>query len=185
MNKKVLLLVLIMVAAVPSLFAADNTVLVAGSPYAKQFVSTNVNTEYQSEYGFGAKLGYRYIDNGVFLGTDVGYQNFKYYNKGSETVAYLQNLQFLVKMGGKVRVAERISFNLDIGGGLNVGISRGANNYYNPMVAAGGTISFRLGNNLAAVAGLDASLEWAKSKDSVYKSTQVNLVPHLGAEINF
>lgn len=185
MNRKFFLLVMVTLTAVSSLFASGDTVFITGSPYTKQFISSNVNTKYSSDYGFGAKAGYRYVDNGVYLGADVGYQQFKYYNKASETIAYLRNLQILVKMGGKFSISDKINFFIEFGGGLNTGLSRFATNFVNPMVAAGGLFSFRLASGLAAVAGVDVSLEWAKSKDLVYKTTQLNIVPLVGAEIDF
>lgn len=184
MTKKVILLVLIAVVAVSSLFAMNNVVFVTGSPYAKQYVNSSVNTNYNSKYGFGFKAGYRHFDSVFLWGADVAYQNYTYKNNGSDTKAYIGNLMFLAKIGGKVILSEKADLNGDIGCGLEVDFSRVATNC-NFVIAGSGSVSYYVTPKVAVVGGMDLSVTWAKSKDSVYKTTQWNLVPMLGAEIDF
>lgn len=182
MNKKVLLLALIMVMAVSSLFAVNNVVFVTGSPYAKQYVNSNLNTNSGSKYGFGFKAGYRHFDSVVLWGADVAYQNYTYYNKGSDTNAYIGNLMFLAKIGGKAVITEKADLNGDIGCGVDVCFSRVATNC-NFVLAGSGSVSFYVNPRFAVVTGMDLSVEWAK--DAVYKTATWNVVPHIGAEIDF
>jgi len=182
MKKKFLLLALIMIVAVSSLFAAKNVVFVTGSPIAKQYVKSNLNTNNDSDYGFGFKAGYRHFDNVVLWGFDVAYQNYDYFNKESDTHAYIGNLMVLAKIGGKVVLSEKIDLNGDIGCGIDVCFSRIATNC-NFVLAGSGSFSFYSESNFALVLGMDCSVEWAK--DSLYKTVTWNLVPHIGAEIDF
>lgn len=184
MNKKVLLLVLVMVMAVSSLFAVNNVVFVTGSPYAKQFVNSNVDTSFNSKYGFGFKAGYRHFDNVFLWGADVAYQNYKYYDKETDTNTYLGNLQILAKVGGKIILSEKADLNGDIGLGVNIARSRSATNC-NLVIAGNGSVSFYVSKMIAIVGGVDLSVSWSKSKNSVYKTTEWNIVPMLGAEIDF
>ena len=184
MNKKVLLLALIMVMAVSSLFAVNNVVFVTGSPYAKQYVNSSVDTHYSSNYGFGFKAGYRHFDSVVLWGADIAYQNFKYTNKDTDATAYLGNLQILAKVGGKAVLSETVDLNGDIGCGLDIDFSRVAVNC-NFVIAGSGSLSVFVAPKVAVVGGLDVSVVWAKSQGSVYKTAQWNLVPHIGAEIDF
>lgn len=182
MTKKVILLVLIAVVAVSSLFAMNNVVFVTGSPYAKQYVNSNVNTHNGSDYGFGFKAGYRHFDSVVLWGADVAYQNFKYYNKGSDAKAYIGNLQLLAKIGGKVILSEKADLNGDIGCGIDIVFSRVATNC-NFVLAGSGSVSYYVNPKVAVVAGMDVSVEWGK--DPEYKTAAWNLVPQIGAEIDF
>jgi len=184
MTKKVILLVLIAVVAVSSLFAVNNVVFVTGSPYAKKFVNTSVNENYGSNYGFGFKAGYRRHVGVVLFGADIAYQNYKFKNADTDTTAYLGDLQLLAKVGGKIVLSEKADLNGDIGCGLNIGFSRVATNY-NFVIAGNGSVSYYVTPKVAVVGGLDLSVSWGKTADSVYKSTRWNLVPHLGAEIDF
>ena len=182
MKKKFLLLALIMVMAVSSLFAASNVFFVTGSPYAKQFVKSNLNTNNTSDYGFGFKAGYRHFNSVVLWGLDVTYQNYNYYNSGSDTHAYIGNIMFLAKVGGKVVLSEKIDLNGDIGCGIDLCVSRIATNC-NFVLAGSGSFSFYANSKAAMVVGMDCSVEWAK--DSLYKTVTWNLVPYIGAEIDF
>ncbi len=184
MNKKVLLLVLVMVMAVSSLFAVNNVVFVTGSPYAKKVVNTSVDTHYGSNYGFGFKAGYRRHVGIVLFGADVTYQNFKFKNADTDTTAYLSDLQLLAKVGGKVILSEKADLNGDIGCGLNIGFSRVATNV-NFVLAGSGSVSYYVTPKVAVVGGLDLSVSWGKTANSEFKSARWNLVPHLGAEIDF
>jgi len=182
MNKKILLLVLIMVMAVSSVFAVNNVVFVTGSPYAKQFVNSNLDTNNGSKYGFGFKAGYRHFDSVVLWGADVAYQNYTYYNKGSDAKAYIGNLMALAKIGGKVIVSDTVDLNGDIGCGVDVCFSRVAVNC-NFVLGGSGSFSFYVNPKVAVVAGMDVSVEWAK--DAQYKTATWNIVPQIGAEIDF
>lgn len=182
MTKKVILLVLIAVVAVSSLFAMNNVVFVTGSPYAKQYVNSSANTNYNSKYGFGFKAGYRHFDSVFLWGADVAYQNYTYKNNGSDTKAYIGNLMFLAKLGGKVILSEKADLNGDIGCGIDVVFTRVATNC-NFVLAGSGSVSYYVNPKLAMVGGMDLSVEWGKDAD--YKSATWNLVPHLGAEIDF
>jgi len=184
MKKKIFLLTLIAVMAVSSLFAAKNVVFLTGSPWAKQYINTSVGDYFRSDYGCGAKVGYRHHDGVGLLGVDVTYQNYSYYTQDTDTTAYLGNLQLIGKLGGKLVLSQKVDFNLDGGFGINVGFSRVATNF-NPMIAGSGSLSFYVNPSVAVVMGMDASLSWSESENSAFEAAVWNLVPHIGAEIDF
>jgi hypothetical protein len=181
MTKKVILLVLITIVAVSSLFAMNNVVFVTGSPYAKQ-INVNNFKNVGSNYGFGFKAGYRYFDSVFLWGFDVAYQNYKY--NGAETSVHLGDLQILAKIGGKIAVSDKVDLNGDIGCGIEIGFSRKAVNYLF-AVAGDASMSFYVTPKVAVVGGLDISVTWPKTSKTVYKSAEWNIVPVLGAEIDF
>ncbi len=185
MTKKIIIIMLISVVAVSFLFAEkkENFVTVTGSPYGKQFITTSISGNYGSDYGFGFKAGYRYSLNMFLLGADISYQNYIYNFNNNR--ASLNNLQILAKIGGKIDLSDRISLNGDVGIGVDVGLSRVTTNFTNLLIGASGSVSFYFCEDVAVLSGLDFSIEWANSGKSEFKSTQFNLIPMLGIEVNF
>ena len=178
--KRLILLALILCVSVSALFAVNNFLTVSASPYAVQYYSSSLETKYTSDYGFGFKAGYRHFVGVFLIGADVSYQNYMYMVNGHS--ARLGGVQILAKVGGKAVVSSKVDLNADFGVGMNIAISRLSTNC-NPMLGANASISLNVAGNVAITGGADAYVEWAKAKDSEFRSVQWSIVPSLGVEI--
>ena len=178
--KKLVLFALILCVSVSAVFAVNNFVNVSASPFAFQTYSSFAGTELISDYGFGFKAGYRHFVGKFLVGVDMSYQNYRYRVNSNPVI--LGGVQILAKVGGKLAFSEKVDLNVDFGAGVNIGISRLSTNY-NPMIGANISLSFNTGRNLSVTAGVDYYLEWAKAKDSEFRSTQWSTVPSIGLEI--
>jgi len=178
--KRLILLALILCVSVSALFAVNNFLTVSASPYASQSYSSSLETKYTSDYGFGFKAGYRYFAGSFLLGADVSYQNYRYTVNGNQVK--VGGVQILAKVGGKLIVTNGIDLNADFGVGMNIAISRLSTNC-NPMLGANASLSFHVAGNVAITVGADVYVEWAKARDSEFKSVQWSIVPSLGVEI--
>ena len=184
MPKKTSVLVtmlLILFVSVSSVFAINNVISVSASPYAIQSYSSSLETKATSNYGFGAKAGYRYHIGLFLLGADVSFQNYRY--TINEKLVTLNNLRVLAKVGGKVALSEQLDLNGDIGAGINMGLSRVSTNF-NFTFGASGSVSYYLNPKLALVGGADVYFEWPKAKNSEYKAFLLSIVSTIGVEMN-
>ncbi len=182
MRKKVLSVLLLALVVVSFLAASDNSVSLTGTPYGMQFVSTTINTNHRSNYGFGFKAGYTH-SFGIFLvGADVSYRNYKYIKE--HITAHLGNLQVLAKVGAGFKLSEKMAMSVNAGVGGEFDVSRLSSNI-NFVLEADLNLRYRISKAFSIVAGAEFTRSTAKSKDSVYQATVLNLNPVLGVQMDF
>jgi hypothetical protein len=180
MKKRILMILMVLVLASSFIYAENNVLFATVSPFALQKVETSWDTSYNSDYGWGARAGYRRFVGPLLIGADLGYQGFK-----QPTTEYvLTSVQLLAKVGGKVVLADNCDLNAEIGGGVEMAVSRHVINFL-PVVAGSVSLSSYVKPNMAMVVGADVSVSWPKTKDSSYKATVWQSDFNIGLEYDF
>jgi len=180
MKKRILMVLMVMVLAASFIYAENNVFFATVSPYSLQNVDTAWDTSYVSEYGWGAKVGYRRFVGPFLFGVDLEYQDFIQ----PTTKNLLTNVRLLGKMGGKLIGGENCDVNGDIGFGVEMAISKHVINFL-PVLAGSCSISSFVNPTTAFVMGTDFSVTWPKTTDSTYKATIWNLGFTFGVECDF
>ncbi len=174
------MVLMLLILAASFVYAENNVLFATVSPFAMQNVETSWNSSFNSDYGWGAKAGYRRFVGPLLIGVDLGYQGFKQ----PTTELVLTSVQLLAKVGGKVTLFENAELNADIGGGIEMAVSSHVINFL-PVFAGSVSLSSYLKPNMAFVFGSDFSLTWPKTKDSSYKATVLDFGVTLGLEYDF
>ena len=180
MKKRILMVLMVLVLAISFIYAENNVLFATVSPFAMQNVETSWNSSFNSDYGWGAKAGYRRFVGPLLVGADLGYQGFIHSTVGR----VLTSVQLLAKVGGKVTLFENADLNAELGGGVDLAVSHSAVNIL-PAFAGSVSLSSYVKPNMAVVIGTDFSLTWPKTKDSSYKATVWNLGVNVGVEYDF
>jgi len=175
--KKAFLLLAVVLAILP-VFAADNVFFANGSPFGVHMVKTEIGTSYTSSYGWGASVGYRHYFGSFLVGTEASYLGFK--NDGARDFTIFQAM---AKIGVKVALGNKFVLNGDIGGGYEVAISSTTN--YLPVVGAGISMSCYVKESLAITCGVNASMAWPYTQNSIYKARVLTINPTVGIAYNF
>jgi len=180
MKKRILMVLMVLILAASFVYAENNVLFATVSPFAMQNVETSWDSSYYSDFGWGIRAGYRRFVGPLLIGVDLGYQGFK-----QPTTEYvLTSVQLLAKVGGKVTLFENADINAELGGGVEMAVSRHIINIL-PVFAGNFSLSSYVKPNMAVVIGTDFSLTWPKTKNSTYKATVWNLGVNVGLEYDF
>ena len=117
MVKKTMVVLCLCIVALSCAFAGESSVVVQASPYSHQTASASAG-DFKSTYGFGLKAGYRYkLDNGLVIGADVKYSNFKYADVDNR----YHVISLMAKVGGSQTI-KKLTVTLDLGCGAQMRI---------------------------------------------------------------
>lgn len=180
MKKRILMILMVLVLASSFIFAESNVLFATVIPYDIQGVSSSWKTNHVSDYGWGVRLGYRRFVGPILAGVDLAYKGF--IQPSTEYV--LTNAQVLAKFGGKVVLSDNCDLNGEIGGGVELAMSRHVVNFL-PVVAGSVSLSSYVNSNLAMVFGADFSITWPTTKGSSYSATVWESGLNIGLEYDF
>ena len=177
--KRIIILALVAILAVSAVFAGQHIVTASASPYAKQYVKSSWDTNYDSHYGWGGKVGYRYFTGPVLLGVDVVYEGYNY----SEYHKNLANWQFLAKVGAKAILLENMDLNADFGCGVEIDVTNVINTHF--VMAGNVGLTYFVTPMVGITLGTDLSITWPQTKNSTYQARVFNVFPTVGVELDF
>ncbi|MCR5731737.1 MAG: hypothetical protein K6G51_02190 [Sphaerochaetaceae bacterium] len=176
MNRKLLAIIAVCAIALSSTFASHSIGL-QFSPYAVQRVSIDVPKEYVSNYGWDAKVGYRYLVDGKgSVGVDFNFSDYLYDGDN-----YLV-LNAIAKCG--VVIPSRIFFmDFDLGAGVGLRIYDSETKVY-PTIATYLGFGCNVNKWLSLTAGAELNYAMQFHNTKAFNSTDIALLSRIGAMIN-
>ncbi len=182
MSRKVLAVMVIGILVLGAVFASGTSksaIEVQGSPYSFQKIRYKNTIEYESETGWGGKVGYLYYCYpNLYVGADLTYSNFRYAQK--------QNRYIVVGLMAKGGVLMDMSDSFKIDLALKAGADLrkwGSNTKFYPSFAAYAGAVYRLNEVIDITAGADLKLASQMNKNPVYSSVDTSVHCCFGARI--
>lgn len=178
MSKRILMVLVLGLLVLCSVFASNHSVEVQVSPFSFQKIKLNAPAEYDSQYGWGAKVGYRY-GTVAYAGADLSYSNYKYEGQDNRYIVWT----LMAKGGVLVDLSKVIKVDMSLGAGADLRIWGDTKKFY-PMAGfyLGGL--FCVSEKVGITAGADLRFTWQDNKDSAYSSMDTNVLCNLGARVN-
>ena len=178
MSKKLLTVLVVGILALCAVFASDHSIEVQVSPFSFQKIKLNVPAEYNSQYGWGAKVGYRY-GTVAYAGADLSYSNYKYEGQDNRYIVWT----LMAKGGALVEVCKAFKLDIAIGTGADLRVWGDVSRCY-PTVGfyLGGL--FNVNEKLGITTGADLRLTWQNNKVKAYSSRDFNVLCNLGVRVN-
>ena len=173
MSRKLVILLVLLVAVLSCTYAESPEITVRISPYSFQYVKTD-SRDFSSSYGFGAEAGYRYyITGNLSVGADAGYL---YYRYGNEDYSY-HVFSLMLTAGYTMRLGDKWSLTADLGAGIQKRmIGRTSGLFFGMDLYAGA--GYAVSQDARLTGGLDCGLSFQKG------STDFSADVMLGMAIN-
>lgn len=180
MKKKLSLVILFIAFTVLSVSA--HSIYVQASPFSHQHIYFNeARIEHGSEYGWGAKVAYRFGFSEVgSVGADISFSDFKYDGSSEHYLV----LSALAKIACNVGLSEKIGLDLDFGVGADVRWFADSQPKATPTFGIYMGLCYALNRNLEIAAGGDFRVSYQKSVDSYYDSSDVLALINAGVKVN-
>lgn len=179
MKKLLISVVVVSLLAIASVFAYGHSIEVQASPYSFQRTEFSSSAVLESSYGWGGQTGYRFsFDNGCRVGADLSFTSYKFgdYDK------YLV-LSLTARGGFKGNLSDSVFYVFEGGAGADLRIGDDVKGVY-PVIEAGLSLGYTINGKISILCGVDAGLTFQKSGTEGLSSTDLNVTPRLGAEIN-
>lgn len=178
MTKRHFVILAVCVLSLTCVFAS-HSVSVQACPYAVQKVTLQTPAEYCSEYGWGAKFGYRYsFAEEIFAGVDLSFSDFKFKDDDN---SYLV-ISALAKYGF-VMPFDPLYLDVDMGAGLSLMTYDSVTGVY-PAFGVYMGLGYRINEKVEITAGGDLNVAWQHPESEELGSTDVALLCRLGARVN-
>ena len=178
MSKKLLTVLVVGILALCAVFASDHSIEVQVSPFSFQKIKLNVPAEYNSQYGWGAKVGYRY-GTVAYAGADLSYSNYKYEGQDNRYIVWT----LMAKGGVFVDIAKSFKVDMAIGAGADLRVWGDLAKFYPTAGFYLGGL-FNVSEKVGVTAGADLRFAWQDNKDSAYSSMDTDVICSLGARVN-
>lgn len=161
-------------------FASASSITVQASPYSYQFVKYELPIEYSSQYGWGAKVAYRYnCTHVISLGADLSFSGYKFSGVSEQYLV----LSALAKVALILPVNEKIDIVIDVGGGADLRILN-SRTKINPTAGFYFGFEYKASETVGIAAGGDLRYSWQTNSDSLYNSNDFAVMTELGVKIN-
>ena len=180
MTKKVLAVLVVGILVLCAVFASKTSVEVQVSPFSFQKIKLNTPAEYDSEYGWGAKVGYIYnVTPQVYAGVDFSYSNFKIEKQDNRYLVW----SLMAKGGVFVDIAKSFKVDMALQAGADLRVWGDLSKFY-PTAGfyLGGLCS--VSENLGLTAGADLRFAWQDNKDSAYSSMDTDVMLNVGVRVD-
>ncbi len=148
------------------------------NPYAFQHIGLRNDDTFNSQYGFGVNLGYRYSFGLFNVGVEAGYNNFKY-----EDFERYHILSFTGMGGISYHFNPKFFLDGDLGCGVDIRFMDGESR-------ANVTTLFRLNAGywlndfISLTGGADLKLSWQHHETDDLKSTDLGVYVNVGTKIS-
>lgn len=178
MKKKLVVVLTVCLLALTSAFASHSVSLQV-APYAIQNIRFQTSKEYDSEYGFGVKAGYRYAyDDLAFVGADLSFSD---YNYGDTDERYLV-LSTLAKYGFMIPI-NNLYLDFDMGAGVDLRIYDSVSKFY-PSFGFYMGLGYKFNEMIEFTGGADLHVAWQDHSTEAFSSTDTAILCRLGARVN-
>ena len=177
MAKKTIFVLVLCIVALSCVYAGKSSIVVQGSPFSFQNVSTS-SGNYKSTYGYGGKAGYRYevLDN-LSVGADFDISVFKFDELEKDYIV----MAFRAVCGYRFDITGVFFAKFELGAGValrSIGDRRQAVVDLQADIDAG----FRISEGIAIIAG--AGLELGFQKGKIVNSTDFAVKTEVGLDIS-
>lgn len=194
MGKKILAVLAIGIVVLGAGFA-KSVIEIQVSPFSAQKIMYRNTVEYNSQYGFGGKIGYSYNYNPylytgadvtysnynlyLYIGADVTYSNYKYAEKQNRYVVFglMAKTGFILGFGGAFKTDFALKAGIDLR-------HWGNSSKLYPTLGLYLGAFYSLNEKIAVTAGADLNVAVQENINPVYNSVDVALVCNTGVRVS-
>lgn len=178
--KRIFVFLMVSLVVISALFASSSSIEAQFSPFSFQKIKTNVPADFNSKYGWGLKVGYRYnFTKLYYAGADVSYLDYKYTDQSN----HYHVCSIVAKFGIIANISNSFKVDVNLGSGMDIRSWGSTTKTYPTFGLYAGGIYY-VSEKVGITAGADLRFTWQKNNDKTFNSFDLNIVSNLGARIN-
>ena len=180
MSKKVLAVLTIAILVLAGVYASAHTVEVQVSPFSYQKILYRNTMQYDSQYGFGIRVGYSYnYDPNLYVGADLSYSNFKYAEKQNRylIIDLMAKTGFVLDFGSAFKTDFAIKAGVDLR-------KWGSNAKFYPTAALYVGGMYTINEKIDVTLGAELKVAGQQNINPVYNSVDIGALSYLGVRVS-